>query len=411
MSSLLSIALGILTAMGGFVDIGELVFSVQAGVKFGYALLWAVAVGTIGIILFSESSGRVAAVTGKAVFTILKDRLPEKLAFFVLIASSLLNVVTCAAEIGGVGIALQLLTGLSPTPCYLLTALFLFIVIWFLPFSYLERTFGLLGLFMIIFIVGVFATHTNVVSLIHGLIPTVPNYSGKSIVTYLYFAVGIIGSSMMPYEVYFYSSGAIEEKWSPKSLFDNKLTSVVGMSLGATLSASLLILGNNILKPLHITPELHGTAVLLAAIPFGKVGYFIALIGIIFTIFGAAIETCLAGAYTISQYFKWNWGVAKNPLETPKFTLMWVLGIIIALLILIATNNPVDLVEYAVIFSVLALPFTYFAILKASSDKKVMGKYRSGSFGRTLGWIYLVLISIVALAAIPLMILSNMGKG
>ena len=74
MKSFLEIFLGILTAMGGFVEIGELVFSVNAGVKFRYSLLWVEVLGTIGIIVFSEMSGRISAVTQQPVFSYIRTR-------------------------------------------------------------------------------------------------------------------------------------------------------------------------------------------------------------------------------------------------------------------------------------------------------------------------------------------------
>ena len=63
MSKVLGLALGILAAIGGFVDIGDLVFNVSAGATFGYQLMWVVVVGVIGIIVYSEMCGRVAAAT------------------------------------------------------------------------------------------------------------------------------------------------------------------------------------------------------------------------------------------------------------------------------------------------------------------------------------------------------------
>ena len=68
------IALGILAAIGGFVDIGDLVFNVAAGAMFGYDLLWVVVVGVVGIIVYSEMCGRVAAVSQKAVFDAVRER-------------------------------------------------------------------------------------------------------------------------------------------------------------------------------------------------------------------------------------------------------------------------------------------------------------------------------------------------
>lgn len=411
MNSILQLSLGVVTAIGGFVDIGELVFAVQSGVKYGFALLWALLLGTIGIIIFSEQAGRIAAVSHKTIFQLMKERLPKPLPLFALITSSILNIITCAAEVGGVTIAVQLLTGLSHLTSLILTVGLLIVVVWVLPFKFLEKLFGILGICMVIFIVAVIARHIPFSDIAKGFIPSLPKYNGQSILTYLYFAVGIISSAMMPYEIYFYSSGGVEEKWGPKDLFNNKFTATVGMSLGGIVGASLLILGADIFKPLHITPQLHGTSILLTSIPFGQTGMIIALLGIIFAIAGACVETCLAGAYNISQYFGWKWGRHALPTETKEFTTCWILIFIFAFFVLLFDIEPVQLVEYAVIFSVLVLPFTYFTILNVSLDKKVMKQYVTGPVGKILGWIFFLLSCIIALSAIPLMLLTNMGKG
>src|SRR5206468_9962169 len=101
MKKLLGVALGIVASLGGFVDIGDLVFGSQAGAKFGYSLLWALLVGVIGIMLYGEMSGRVAAVAKLTVFDIIRRDYPPKLGFLTLIVSNVVNLLTCAAEIGG----------------------------------------------------------------------------------------------------------------------------------------------------------------------------------------------------------------------------------------------------------------------------------------------------------------------
>jgi manganese transport protein len=62
MKKLLGITLGIMTALGGFVDIGQIVFTTQAGALFGYKLLWVIILGTIAINVYMEMCGRVAVV-------------------------------------------------------------------------------------------------------------------------------------------------------------------------------------------------------------------------------------------------------------------------------------------------------------------------------------------------------------
>src|SRR5204863_5623909 len=71
----LQVTLGILTAIGGFVDIGDLVANAETGARFKLALAWAVIVGAIGIVVYAEMAGRVAAVTHRPVFSLVRERL------------------------------------------------------------------------------------------------------------------------------------------------------------------------------------------------------------------------------------------------------------------------------------------------------------------------------------------------
>jgi hypothetical protein len=69
---LLEIALGILTAIGGFVDIGDLVASAETGARFGLGLAWVLLVGVVGIVIYAEMAGRVASVSGRSVFDLVR---------------------------------------------------------------------------------------------------------------------------------------------------------------------------------------------------------------------------------------------------------------------------------------------------------------------------------------------------
>src|SRR3954469_4381475 len=114
----LELTLGIMTAVGGFVDISELVFAAQAGSIFGYALIWVFAFSTIGMMVFGEMSGRVAAVAKQPVFNLMRHRVGLKLGLVTLIGSFVSTLITCAAEVGGMGLILHYLTGAA----YLLMA-------------------------------------------------------------------------------------------------------------------------------------------------------------------------------------------------------------------------------------------------------------------------------------------------
>src|SRR2546423_8976399 len=107
----LELTLGIMTAIGGFVDISQIVFSAQAGSIFGYTLIFTFAFATVGIMVFGEMSGRVAAIAKQPVFNLMRHRLGLKLGLVTLAASILSTLITCAAGVGGVALILNFLTG------------------------------------------------------------------------------------------------------------------------------------------------------------------------------------------------------------------------------------------------------------------------------------------------------------
>ena len=209
------IALGILAAIGGFVDIGDLVFNVAAGATFGYQLLWVIVVGVVGIIVYSEMCGRIAAVSEKAVFDAVRERLGFRVGLAALISAQVVNLMTLAAEIGGIAICLQLLSGLPYRWLIVLAGIVLFVVVWATAFEWIERIFGYGGLCMLVFAVAAVRLDPEWGAVAKGFVPHVETTSP---LLYAFFVVGLLGAAMTPYEVYFYSSGAIEERWGPKDL-------------------------------------------------------------------------------------------------------------------------------------------------------------------------------------------------
>jgi Mn2+/Fe2+ NRAMP family transporter len=408
----LELTLGIMTAVGGFVDISELVFAAKAGSTFGYALIWVFAISTIGIIVFSEMSGRVAATAKQPVFNLMRHRLGLKLGLVTLAASVIANLITCAAELGGVALVLNYLTGAPYMLMAVATTLVFVISIWVLPFQWIERTYGLLGLFMIVFVAALVAIHPPWKELAGGFVPHIPaGLSTKELLKFGYFVVAIVSAVMFPYEVYFYSSGGIEEGWGPKQLLTNRLTAILGMGLGSLLAISILSNSAQLFGPANVDPSLPGTAALEAAIPFGRWGLILALLGMFFAIAGAAVETCLANAYSIAQFFGWIWGRHKKPWEAPRFTITWIVLFALALLIVLTGVDVMVLVEFAILFSILVLPLTYLPLLLLAEDKKYMREYVNGPASKVLGWFYFGVITLAAVAALPLYFLTSGGNG
>jgi Mn2+/Fe2+ NRAMP family transporter len=407
----LELTLGIMTAVGGFVDVSQVVFAAQAGSMFGYALISAFAFSTVGIVVFGEMCGRVAAVAHQPVFGLMRHRLGLKLGLFTLAASMLSTLITCAAEIGGMALILNHLTGAPYVLMCVVSVLALLASMWVLPFKWIERTYGLLGLFMIVFVVSLVAIHPPWDRVAAGFVPQVPHGLGtKQLLTYFYFVVAIFSAVMFPYEAYFYSSGGIEEQWGPKDLLTNRVTSIVGMSFGSLLSIAMVAIGAQLFAPADVAPQLPGSVVLQTAIPLGKLGLLLGLFGMLFAIAGAAVETCMANAYSLAQFFGWEWGRRSKPWEAPRFTIAWVALMLVALAIVLAGVDVMTLVEYAVVFSIVVLPLSYLPLMLLAGDKSFMGEYANKWLASILGWFYFAIVTVAAIAAIPLYVLTSGGQ-
>jgi manganese transport protein len=142
MKKLLGLTLGIMTGLGGFLDLGQIVFTAQAGALFGYQLLWAIVIGTAAIIVYMEMCGRIAVVAHEPVFAIVRDRLGFRLGLAVLVASNVLNLITCAAELAGTAIVFHLLTGWPERVVLIGSALTLGAMVYLLRFRWIERVSG-----------------------------------------------------------------------------------------------------------------------------------------------------------------------------------------------------------------------------------------------------------------------------
>src|SRR5205085_11428946 len=102
--------------------------------------------------------------------------------------------------------------------------------------------------------------------------------------------------------------------------------------------------------------QLPGAAIFGPTAAFGKTAGLLALGGMLFAITGAAIETGLSNGYALAQFFHWPWGKSKKMKEVPRFTWSWVVTIVGGVLVMLLGVDPVKLVQYVIILSVIPLP-------------------------------------------------------
>lgn len=409
MIRLLGVMLGVLTATGGFVDIGDLVASALVGARFGLGLAWALLLGLLGICLFAEMSGRVAAVTGRATFDLVRERLGPRAGLANLAASVLVTTLTLAAEVGGVALAFELATSVNRLLWVPLVVLLVWAVIWRVRFSVLENLFGLLGLCLVAFTVALWQLHPDWSALWQQLsAPSVQEGEGRP--TYFYYAIALLGSSMTPYEVFFFSSGGVEERWTRKDLLTERVNVFFGFPMGALLSLSIMAVAAVVFLPANVQVDRLSQTVLPVALTLGKVGLAVVLVGVFAVTFGAALETALSAGYSVAQYLGWQWGKYVRPREAARFHVVVMVALLAALLLLMTTADPVKVTEYSLVFSAMALPLTYLPILVIANDPDYMGDQVNGRLSNLLGSAVLVVIVVASLAAVPLMVLTKAGQ-
>ncbi|MFL6080971.1 MAG: NRAMP family divalent metal transporter [Ornithinibacter sp.] len=409
MKRLFAVALGILTAIGGFVDIGDLVTNAAVGSRFGLSLVWVVAVGVLGICVFAEMSGRVAAVSGRATFDLIRERLGPRVGLAALVGSMAVTFLTLTAEIGGVALALELATSLNYLLWVPVVGVLVWVVLWRVRFSFLENGFGLAGLALIVFAVAVWKLRPDWGGLVtEATQPAVP--ASEDATTYWYYAVALFGAAMTPYEVFFFSSGGVEEKWGVGSLRTMRANVLIGFPLGGLLSVAIAAAAAIVLRPQGIEVATLGQVALPVVTAVGKVGIVLVLVGFFAATFGAACETGLSVGYSIAQYFGWQWGKFVEPLRAARFHTVVLLSCVAGVGILLTTVDPILVTEYSVVFSALALPLTYLPILVVANDRTYLGQHVNGWAANLLGTAYLVVVVVASLAAIPLMVLTGAGQ-
>ena len=409
MKRFFAVALGILTAIGGFVDIGDLVTNSLVGARFGLSLAWVVLVGVLGICVFAEMSGRVAAVSGRATFDLVRERLGPKAGLLNLLASVAVTLLTMIAEIGGVALSLELATSVNRYLWIPVVGAAVWLVLWRVKFAVLENVFGLAGLALLVFAVAVWKLGPDwgglAASAGHPAVPV-----REDVWSYAYYGVALFGAAMTPYEVFFFSSGGIEEHWKAEDLATMRANVFIGFPLGGLLSLAIAATAATILLPRGIEVDTLGQVSLPVVVALGKVGLAFALLGFFAATFGAACETGLSVGYSIAQYFGWQWGKFVEPLRAARFHTVVLLSCVVAIGVLLTTVDPIMVTEYSVVFSAVALPLTYLPILVVANDRTYMGRYRNGRVANVLGSIYLVLVLVASLAAIPLMVVTGAGQ-
>lgn len=409
-SRLFAFTLGTLSAIGGFIDIGDLVADAQAGARFGLRLAWVTLLSVVGIMCFSEMAGRIALKTKRPAIAVARGRLGPRLSLFGLVGFFGVTALLVMAELSGIALALQLATSVHHLLWVPVAAAVVLVVIATLSFETMERLYGLLGLTMLVFVVAVVALEPDWSALLDSAATPSP-VAGESWGAYLFFVVLLIGAQMTPYEMFFFSSGAVESRWRPKNLAEVRINAVVGFPLGGLLAIAIQAVAFLVFFERGITVEHVSQTALPVAVALGQLGLVVAIVGIFAATFGATLETLFATGYEIAQFFGWSYGKLQPPARAARFTTVMLAMLLGATALALTTLDPIAVTIVAVVISAALLPLLFLPVLIVANDREVMGELVNGRLSNAVGTATLLVTVVVSLAAFPLLVLTKAGSG
>jgi manganese transport protein len=401
----LQITLGILTAIGCMIDIGNLIGNTEAGARFGMSLAWALVLGGVTIVLYANMAGRVAAISQRATFDVIRERLGPRVALVNLGASVALTFLTTLAEIAGVGLVFQLATGVTYRLWIPLAAIVLWLILRYAKFEQMERMYGIVGLATLVFLVAVWRLHPNGGQLLHhSLHPRRPAH--ETLYAYWYLAIAQFGAMTTPYEVFFFSSGAVEERWTSSDLNVERANVFIGFPLGTVLALALMILGAVVLAPRGITVSHLSQVGLPVTLATGRTGLWLLLLGMFAAVFGAAAEASMSTAYSICQYFGLQWGKYVKHDDAPVFYRLLGFTLVAAALGGLIFD-PIKVTLLAIVLSAAAIPLTFFPVLVVANDPDYVGERVNGVVVNVVSVVLLGFMTLASLATIPLLIVTR----
>jgi Mn2+/Fe2+ NRAMP family transporter len=410
MSRLFAFTLGTLSAIGGFIDIGDLVADAQVGARFGLRLAWVTGFSVVGIMCFAEMAARIALKTQRPALALARSRLGARYALLGLAGSFLVTGLLVMAELSGIALALQLATSIHYLAWVPVAAILVLLVFWVLPFEVMEHLYGTLGLTMLVFVVAVLQLDPDWTRLWESATTPSP-VRDENWGTYLFFVVTLIGAQMTPYEMFFFSSGAVESRWKPKDLIEMRVNVIVGFPLGGLLAIAIQTVAYLVFFDAGVTVEHISQTALPVLVALGKLGLIVAIIGIFAATFGATLETLFATGYEVAQYFGWSYGKVQPPARAARFTVVTVAVLLSSTALALTTLNPITVTIVAVVLSAALLPFLFLPVLLVANDRELMGDLANGRLSNAIGTTILAVSLLVSLAAFPLLVLTRGGAG
>lgn len=371
----------------GYMDPGNWATDLAGGSKFGYTLIWVLLMSNLMALLLQGLSARLGIVRGRDLAQANRETYPKIVNFVLYILAEIAIAACDLAEVLGMAIGIQLLTGLPLVWGVSITVLDTFLLLYLQRLGIRKMEAFIIALVAVIgfsFLIEIFLAKPQMSELVTGFIPTVMNDEA------LYIAIGIIGATVMPHNLYLHSALVQTRKIDRtdagirQAIKFNRIDTTIALNLAFFVNAAILVVAASVffktgnsdvaeIKEAHrLLPEFLGNvAPILFAVALIAAGQ------------SSTITGTLAGQIIMEGYLS----LRINPILRRLITrLVAIIPALIVIIIYGEENVDALLILSQVILS-LQLGFAIIPLIHFVSDKKTMGKFAINPFQKTASWL------------------------
>lgn len=388
----------------GYMDPGNWATDLAGGSKYGYALIWVLLMSNLMALLLQSLSARLGIVRRRDLAQANRETYPKYINVCLYVLAEIAIAACDLAEVLGMAIGIHLLTGMPILWGVLITILdtFLLLILQRLGMRKMEAfIIGLIFVIGLCFLINIVLAHPNLYEVVKGLIPSFPDakelYAAKGInaplptETALYLAIGIIGATVMPHNLYLHSALVQTRKIGTdatsikQALKNNFFDSAIALNLAFFVNAAILVLAATVFFTTGRTEvaKIEDAHQLLE----GSLGSHWApklfAIALIAAGQSSTITGTLAGQIIMEGYLR----LRMNPWVRRLLTRM--LAIIPAVLvILIYGDEKLDtLLIFSQVILSMQLGFAIIPLIHFVSDKNKMGEFAIKPWTKIFSWL------------------------
>ena len=377
---------GVLIA-AAFIGPGTVTLCTIAGASYGYSLLWALLLSIIATIVLQEMALRIGLITNKGLAEVIrvsiKNKFINRLLILLILCSILIgNAAYEAGNITGASLGIIAIIGretLNYIP--LLIGFIAFIILYIGDYKVLERSLIFLVITMSVsFMITAIMTKPDLFSLLDGLF--MPKINSESLLVVL----GLIGTTVVPYNLFLHSS-LVKEKWNDISkLKTARIESFISIIIGGIVSMAIIITAasvsnDNVKSVMDLAKGLEPL--------YGKFAIYFLGIGLFASGITSSITAPLAAAYVAKSCFGWS-GSLKNL----NFRIVWFFVLLIGVIVSLLKLNPIEVIKFAQFSNSLLLPIVAILLFWLINNKTIFKNSYSYKLQNILV-IVIILITII----------------